>query len=390
MTFAPDDPLRRACYQTRLDKTRAAMRAQGIELLIVYGNGRHSFLAMNPAWWLTGLRQMGPHLAVLLPLDGAPQVIATPVWDRDRIVERCAIEAVICCEPAQFMSVVESQLGSRNYAHIRVGVSGGGQMPRAVHEAWRRLFGGPVIDADKMISDIARVRDAWSLKCTRAAVVIAEQGYDHLLSIARPGLREHQVAAELEGCVLALGAEDNFQILSASQHNRACHRPTNRILAEGDILLGEITPSVEGEFAQICRTAVLGEPSAAQHAAFDLLDSALRAGMRAARPGVTVADVVEAIHAPIVAAGYQRYTVPPYMRTRGHSMAMGSMDPEIALGNGQVLAEGVMFVMHPNQYLPETGYLMCGEPVLIGPDGAVPLTSRMGRLHAIRAADLAA
>jgi Xaa-Pro aminopeptidase len=60
------------------------------------------------------------------------------------------------------------------------------------------------------------------------------------------------------------------------------------------------------------------------------------------------------------------------------------MDPEIASGNGQVLADGVVFVMHPNQYLPETGYMMCGEPVVIGPDGAEPLTSRMGELHAIR------
>jgi Xaa-Pro dipeptidase len=94
--------------------------------------------------------------------------------------------------------------------------------------------------------------------------------------------------------------------------------------------------------------------------------------------------VVQAINAPIAAAGYARYTVPPYMRTRGHSMAMGSMDPEIASGNGQVLAEGVMFVMHPNQYLPETGYMMCGEPVVIGLDGAEALTSRMGELHAIR------
>jgi Xaa-Pro dipeptidase len=384
MIFAPDDLIRRAAYPARLAKVRAAMRAQGIELLVAYGDDRHSFLEMNPAWWLTGLRQMGSHMAVIVPVDGEPSVVATPVWDEDRIRERCAVEAIVCCEPRDFMSVVEAQIGGRNLTRAHAAVSGGGQMPRAMHEAWRDLFGDTVRGADGLISDIARVRDAWSLKCTRAAVAIAEQGYDHLLAIARPGMPELEVAAELEGRVLALGAEDNFQIMSASQHNRACHRPTNRLLVEGDVLLGEITPSVEGEFAQICRTAVLGEPSAAQYAAFGLLDEALRAGMRAARPGVAVDDVVQAINAPIAAAGYARYTVPPYMRTRGHSMAMGSMDPEIATGNGQVLAEGVMFVMHPNQYLPETGYMMCGEPVVIGANGAETLTSRMGELHAIR------
>ena len=72
------------------------------------------------------------------------------------------------------------------------------------------------------------------------------------------------------------------------------------------------------------------------------------------------------------------------MRTRGHSMALGSMDPEIALDSEQILHEGMVFVMHPNQYLPDTGYLMCGEPVIITPDGAQALTGRMGELGSSR------
>jgi Xaa-Pro aminopeptidase len=71
------------------------------------------------------------------------------------------------------------------------------------------------------------------------------------------------------------------------------------------------------------------------------------------------------------------------MRTRGHSMALGSMDPEIAIDSDEMLLEGMVFVLHPNQYLPETGYIMCGEPVIITADGAKPLTSRMGRLETI-------
>ena len=89
------------------------------------------------------------------------------------------------------------------------------------------------------------------------------------------------------------------------------------------------------------------------------------------------------MNAPIIAAGYEAYTRPPYMRTRGHSMALGSMDPEIAADSEQILHEGMVFVMHPNQYLPDTGYLMCGEPVIITQDGAQALTGRMGELGLI-------
>ncbi len=54
---------------------------------------------------------------------------------------------------------------------------------------------------------------------------------------------------------------------------------------------------------------------------------------------------------------------PPYMRSRGHGFAVGSIAPggeiddkmKVNLEKYQVIA------VHPNQYIPETGYLACGE-----------------------------
>ncbi|MDB5685063.1 MAG: Xaa-Pro dipeptidase [Sphingomonas bacterium] len=381
--FSATHPVRLASYASRRQRVRDAMRAAGHELLIAYGNGRHSFVGMNPAWYLTGFKQMGPHMAVVLPLDGEPFVVVTPRWDEERARERSAVEEVIAVEPDAFLATIRDEIAKRQLGRASIAVAGGQQQPRGLIEAWPDLLGTPPADADQMISDLARIRDEWSLYCTRAAVDIAEQGYDWLLANVRPGMYEHHVAGELETYIRSLGAEDNFQLMSSSQHNRSVHMPTNRVIAEGDILLGEITPAVEGEYIQICRTAVFGTPTALQLEKFAMLDEALRAGMKAAKPGVPVSEVVAAINAPISAAGYEKYTVPPYMRTRGHSMSLGSMDPEIATFSGHVLAKGVVFVMHPNQYIPDTGYFMCGEPVIITDDGAQPLTSRMGELGSI-------
>ncbi|WP_404710885.1 M24 family metallopeptidase [Sphingomonas sp. MMS24-J13] len=381
--FAADDPLRLSCYATRTGKVRDAMREAGHEVLIAYGNGRHSFIGMNPAWWLTGFKQMGPHIAVILPIDGEPSLIVTPCWDEERASERSVVGDIVACEPKAFMATVASELKRRGLSAAKIAVAGGLQMPRDIHEGWPETLGQKPADADQALSDLARERDEWSLKCTRHAVDIAEKGYDHLLANSRPGMYEHVVAGNLESYVRSLGAEDNFQLMSASQHNRSVHMPTNRLLADGDIILGEITPAVEGEYIQICRTAVFGVPTALQQEKFGMLDEALRAGMKAAKPGVPVSDVVAAINAPISKAGYEKYTVPPYMRTRGHSMSLGSMDPEIATFSGHVLVKGSVFVMHPNQYIPDTGYFMCGEPVIITDEGAKPLTSRMGELGSI-------
>ena len=75
------------------------------------------------------------------------------------------------------------------------------------------------------------------------------------------------------------------------------------------------------------------------------------------------------------------FLVIPYNDVEALEKAL--QDPEIAGFSDDVLAEGCVFVMHPNQYIPDTGYLMCGEPVIITPDGAKALTSRMGQLDTI-------
>jgi Xaa-Pro aminopeptidase len=38
------------------------------------------------------------------------------------------------------------------------------------------------------------------------------------------------------------------------------------------------------------------------------------------------------------------------------------------------------FVVHPNQYVPETGYLMLGDTVVVSDDGPVKLTRTEQRL----------
>jgi Xaa-Pro aminopeptidase len=374
--------LRAQSLARRRETLVQALRQEGLDALIAYGSGRHSFLASNPAWYATGFRQIGPHMALLLPREGEPAAVITPARDRTRFREQSEIADVTAVEPEAFLSALKGAIEKRGLRGKRIGVAGGVQ-PRAVSDAWPDLLGAAPLSAEKLVSDIAKVRDEWALACVREGAEIAEKGWQRALEVARPGMAEFELAGEIETYMRELGADDNFQLLSASQHNRAAHRPSDRALAAGDILLGEITPAVAGEFVQICRTAVLGTPTARQRDTFALLDGALRGAMRAARPGVGAREIVEVMNAPIAAAGYGTYTKPPYMRTRGHSMALGSMDPEIALDSDQLLVKGMVFVMHPNQYIPETGYMMCGEPVLIADDGAHPLTSKMGRLESI-------
>jgi Xaa-Pro dipeptidase len=152
----------------------------------------------------------------------------------------------------------------------------------------------------------------------------------------------------------------------------------------GDIILSEITPCYQGQFVQICRTTVIGEPSPLLKEKYKILQDAMYRGQEAATPGKTVREVAEAINDVFRNAGYGKYCRPPYMRVRGHGLGVTSDRPgDITDDSDVVLEEGMVFVMHPNQYLPETGYLMCGEPVVITPRGAEALSKDIAQLDFI-------
>jgi Xaa-Pro aminopeptidase len=379
---AADAAVRARSVARRHEVLCAWLAANDAEALVAYGSGLHAFTGTNPAWYVSAYKQLGPHMAVILPRSGEPLLVLTPTWDAARYRERATME-LVAVQPDDFLSTVGHEIKKRGLRGKRLAVAGGNLQPKAIADSWPHELGSVPLNAEKLISDTAKIRDEWSLNCTRRGVAIAERGYQNLLETTTVGMREYELAANLEVFMRSLGGEDNFQLMSASQHNTAGHFPTDRVLQKGDLVLAEITPAVEGEFIQICRSAVLGGPSQLQLEKFALLTGALEAGMRAAKPGVSVTEIVEVINKPIAEAGYAEFTKPPYMRTRGHSMGLGSMEPEVAPGYEHYMQEDMVFVMHPNQYIPETGYIMCGEPVIITKDGAQNLTSRMGTLGTI-------
>ena len=246
-------------------------------------------------------------------------------------------------------------------------------------------LGGLPKSEDELARDLARVRTAEELASAERATWIAERGYERLLECARPGLREYELAAELYCFTKKLGAEDNFLLMSASQHNLAVRAAGERILDVGDIILSEITPCYRGQFAQICRTTVIGEPLPMVREKYAILQDAMHAGLAAGCAGTKVADVTRAINGVIQKAGYGDYCRPPYMRVRGHGLGITSDRPgDIVERNERVLESGMVFVMHPNQYLPESGYLMCGEPVVVTESGARALSARPAQLDVIQ------
>jgi Xaa-Pro aminopeptidase len=365
----------------RLIEAAKYLQTVGLDGLIAASNGLNNFLESNAVYVLSGVRPIGES-AVVLDRDGRSTLIVTPAWDGARAASISSTDQTVGTDdlPAALKdTAAKYRLDMARTISVGVSLLGQGLAARI-----GAGLGALPTPAEELARDLARVRTAEELKAAEHATWIAERGYERVLEFARPGLREYELAAELYCFTKKLGAEDNFLLMSASQHNLAVRAAGERVLDVGDIILSEITPCYRGQFAQICRTTVIGEPRPVLREKFAILQDAMGAGLDAGRAGATVADLTRAINGVIAKAGYGDYCRPPYMRVRGHGLGITSDRPgDIVERNERILESGMVFVMHPNQYLPESGYLMCGEPVVVTDGGARALSARPAQLDVI-------
>lgn len=372
-----------AAENARLSQARDFLSEQNLDGLIAFNDGQNSFLAGNAVYVLSGVRAIG-RSAVVVPRDGASILIVEPASDEARACRIATTPRTIATD--DLATTIAEVVRRTGLSRGRIATVALSRQSIRLSRHIGNLLACPARAEDGLASYLARIRTPEELAASRHAAAIAEEGYECLRKTARPGMREFELAAEIYTVMKGLGAEDNFLLMSASQHNLAVRAAGRRVLEEGDVILGEITPCYQGQFVQICRTAVIGRRTPMLQDKYRLLQEAARRGMDAALPGATVAQACEAINDVFRKAGYGDYCRPPYMRVRGHGLGITSELPgDLTVDSNTVFEEGMVFVMHPNQYLPETGYLMCGDSVVISHNGAVSLSERDFELDSVAA-----
>jgi len=379
----PDRSPTAGSFDGKVRSLRAAMKEQKLSAMLFYSTGQLSMLEVNPVLWISGLLPMGLHTGVLVTDGGEAAMLISLAWDEGRARERTWIEDVRVTDrfaEAVKELVVEKRIGGD------IGLVGWAFMPAAIYQALGKQFGGRLKVADSILSSLARFPGAESLPALTRAAEIADRGFDAILANARVGMREYELAAEVEYAMRSRGAEDNFGMVTASDHSHCAHPPQDHRLRPGDIIIAEITPAVEGHFSQLCRTAVMGAPSPVVREKFAILEEAMEKSLDRVRPGKKVGPISQAMNEVFSAYGYEKYCRPPYMRVRGHGLGFQSMPfSEIVDENEAVIQEGMCFVVHPNQYIPETGYLMLGDTVYVEANGPRRLTQTPMRLFTIEA-----
>jgi Xaa-Pro dipeptidase len=225
------------------------------------------------------------------------------------------------------------------------------------------------------------------IAAVRRAAQIADEAYAVFRRVVRPGRRQYEIVADIEAHLRRCGCPDNFMIIgSGGKDVFGMTPPSERRIAVGDLVTTELTPAVEGYFAQICRTLVVGKVSATQRRAFAVFVEALEAGIAAVRPGARAADVAQAENEVFRKRGLGEYTTSQWTRVRGHGMGLfADSKPHILEDVHTVLEPGMTLIVHPNTYHPEVGYIVLGDAVVVTEQGAEVLCTTPRELFEVAA-----
>jgi len=363
---------------TKLDKVLAAIKGKGLDGLLVYSNGTCSMLRPTYFYYIAELRPMGPHNALVISKSGDAVLLVTPKWDVNRVRSSSWVKDVR--GTSDFLKdLVEVMRGFGMTGTI--GAVAAGEMVEKTYLAVSAV--AEMEPADDIIEEIAGNKTEKDLENVRKTARIADIGFNAFLEYARVGIKEYELSAEMEYEMRKAGADDNFTLLSSSKHSHSMHMPTDKRLEAGDLVLGEITPLRNGQFIQLCRTLVLGQPGPLIEEKYDMLVRALNRALEPIKPGVPAGQISINMNKVISDAGYNEFCYPPYMRARGHGMSVGSIAPGGTLDDStkNLLAKDQVIIVHPNQYLPETGYLACGESILVTNTGFERLAKTETKLY---------
>jgi Xaa-Pro dipeptidase len=225
---------------------------------------------------------------------------------------------------------------------------------------------------------ILRMRkDEEEIALMRRAVEIAEAAMERMLreGAIREGQTELQVASDLRIALLREGGEEEAfaPIVVAGPNSASPHAgPSDRPLAQGDLVTIDWGASCQGYRSDITRTFVLGEPSPEIERIYDAVLAANGAGRLTARPGAPAQEVDRAARRAITLAGYG----PHFLHRTGHGLGLETHEPPYLVeGELEILQPGMTFTVEPGVYVPGLGGVRIEDDVLITEDGRETLTS---------------
>jgi Xaa-Pro aminopeptidase len=363
-------------HDDRKQRLLAAMADARLDMLVVYGNAWQS----DYLRYATDYSILEGQALALVRADGHTTLYLDSPLEVDRAqVETPELEIV---HAPNLIAEVDAALD--RFRNQRIGAAPYRLLPRRLAARAKDL---QLDDQTTFLDRLLMHKAPSEIAAMRRAAKLADEGYTVFRQAARVGRADYELIAEIEAFFRANGVDHNFQIIGVGGPEvRGMAPPGGKRLKRGDLVTTELTPCVDGYYAQICRTLVVGPANAEQQNAHALWRESMEAGIAVVRDGVTAADIARAENDVFRRHGLGEYTTSEYTRVRGHGLGLFvDTKPHILEDVATRIDAGMTLIVHPNTYHPAVGYLVLGDAVVVTQEGCEVLTATPRELFTVPA-----
>lgn len=217
----------------------------------------------------------------------------------------------------------------------------------------------------KLVWELRKVKDEKELELMRKAGELTTQGMKVAHETIRPGVKEYEVAAEIEYSMRKCGCWGTaFDTIVASGVRSAFPHGgcTDREIRKGDLVVVDIGATYHFYRSDMTRTFTAGIPSEKQKKIYEIVRLAQEKAYQTIKPKAKAKEVDAAARKVITDAGYGEY----FVHGLGHGVGLEVHEPPV-LGpeSKDKLVVGNVVTNEPGIYLADFGGFRIEDTVLV-------------------------
>jgi Xaa-Pro aminopeptidase len=233
------------------------------------------------------------------------------------------------------------------------------------------------LEAHRMLKSPAEI------ELIRRSVETNSKAFELAARRVRPGMRERDLAAEIDHQMRRLGAEKpSFETIVASGERAALPHahPTGAILKSGQPVLIDMGAFQDGYASDMTRMLFLGAPSARLKRLYRAVLEAQMAAIDAVRPGVSTVHVDRQARNVLKAYKLER----AFVHSTGHGLGLEIHElPRIGKKDKVPLAAGMAITIEPGVYLEGSAGIRIEDTVVVTATGCEVLTPTSKELRVV-------
>ncbi len=228
--------------------------------------------------------------------------------------------------------------------------------------------------AKGVVEALRQCKDSHEIELLRRAAVLGGEVLGDALKLLKPGVREIEIAAEIEYQMRQRGASGPAfeSIVAFGERSALPHaRPTAKRLGKNELVVLDLGAILAHYCSDMTRTVFVGRVPERIRRWYKAVLEAQQGAIAAVRAGATCGEVDAAARRVLEGYRLERY----FLHSTGHGLGLEvHEDPRVAKGQKHHLAPGNVITIEPGVYVAGVGGIRIEDDVAVHADKTEVLT----------------